>query len=170
MVIAQLRSAGVGVWVDVSGPDQPAIVYWGADLGDLSDAEVAAAATALTVAVPHGVQDLPVRVGVLPEASAGYRGRPGLAAFRPGRALWPKLTLIGVEQHADADGGTLEIRCADEEAGLVVRSTLRLDPAGVLHVDHELTNSGDSDLELSRLAVVLPLPAAAQEISDFTGK
>ena len=169
-MIRHLRSAGVSVLLDTSGPHQPEIVYWGADLGELTDAATDAAASALLRAVAHAVEDEPVRRGLLPEAAAGYRGRPGLSGFRRGRAVWPSLQLESVRPYAGPVGAAVEISCVDGEAGLAVRSELMLDGAGVLHLRHDVTNTSDRPLELSQLHAVLPVPAAAQEIGDFTGK
>jgi alpha-galactosidase len=169
-VIRHLRSAGVSVLVDISGPQQPEIVYWGADLGELTDAATDAAAVGLVGAVPQAVQDVPVRRGLLPEATAGYRGRPGLSSFRLGQAVWPSLRLVSVRPLDAVAGDGVAISCEDGDAGLAVGSELVLDGSGVLHVRHEVTNTSDRPLELSQLHVVLPVPAAAQEIEDFTGK
>ena len=169
-MIHHLRSGGVSVLLDISGPGQPEIIYWGADLGEVTEAALHAAAVALLPAVPHAVQDVPVHRALLPEATAGYRGRPGLSSFRLGRAVWPSLRLVSVRPLAATIGEAVEISCEDGEAGLTVRSELVLDDSGVLHVRHALTNTSDRPLELAQLQVVLPIPASAAEIGDFTGK
>jgi alpha-galactosidase len=39
--VLQLRSAGVSLVLDCSGPGLPSVLHWGADLGELTDAALA---------------------------------------------------------------------------------------------------------------------------------
>lgn len=168
-----LRRAGVSVLFalrrDPDGdPGQPEIVHWGTDLGDLDSTDLTALAAARAAAVPRGVADEPVPHGLLPERARGYRGRPGVAGHRDGADFAPLLRHVG--HHRSADGAAVVFRLADEAAGLAVESRWELDAAGILRIGQQLRNTGAEPYLLAELAVVLPVPADAGELLDFTGR
>lgn len=168
-----LRRAGVSVLfalpeLPAADPGQPEIVHWGTDLGDLAQTDLAGVAAARAAAVPRGVADEPIPRGLLPERARGYRGRPGLAGHRDGADFAPLLCRVGHD--LSADGAAVVFRLADEGAGLAVESRWQLDTAGVLRVSHRLSNTGTQHYTLAELAVVLPVPAVAGELLDFTGR
>jgi alpha-galactosidase len=71
-----LRRSGTSLLVDFS-TGEAAMVHFGADLGpDLPDLSL------LTDAVPRSALDIPVTLGLIPQASSGWRGRPGLRGHR----------------------------------------------------------------------------------------
>jgi len=160
-----LRAAGVSVVVGFgTGPEQlPRIEHWGGALdGDLPDLDI------LRAPVPHSSYDEPVVAGLVPLGSAGWLGRPGLRGSRDGRAFSPALRTASVE--AAGDGRGIRIRQCDPDAGLEVTTELTLHPSGLLEVAGELTNTGADDYRLEELGVCLPLPAAAAEVLDLTGR
>ncbi len=169
--VVHLRGGGTSVLFDAGGPDQPVLLHWGRDLSELTDDQLSAVVAAAVPAVPNAVLDAPVPRGLLPEAAAGYRGRPGLSGFRPSGGTAPRLRLQAVEPlpAAQAEQG-VDFLLTDDEAGLAVRSSWRLDDSGVLRVHSELTNTAGTDYHLAELAVVLPVPPAADELMDFTGR
>ncbi|HEY9379203.1 MAG TPA: hypothetical protein VIQ02_19160, partial [Jiangellaceae bacterium] len=76
--VVQLRAAGVGVVLDCQGPGLPEVLHWGADLGELSAAQletIALASAPLLRATSFG---MPRRVSLLPEHANGWAGLPGL--------------------------------------------------------------------------------------------
>src|SRR3712207_6610826 len=80
----QLSAAGCGLVLDCTGGQLPRVVHWGADLGALSEAELAAlATTGLPQKVSNALDDL-VPVSVLPEPSVGWLGPTGLVGHRDG--------------------------------------------------------------------------------------
>jgi alpha-galactosidase len=160
--LLHLRVPGTSLVLDATGPGIPAILYWGAELsGDLP------APAAWRPAIPHGALDTPVAVSLLPHGAEAVRGTPALAGSRDqGRDWSPALTLRDVE--AGATSAT--VVCADPDAGLRLTTYLDLEPDGVLRARHVLRNEGETDYTVSRLAVVLPLPAAATELLDLTGR
>ncbi len=164
--IVHLRRAGVSVLVDARGPGQPVVLHWGTDLGELNQGELAALARGLVPAVPNAVTDDPLPRGLIPEGSLGYRGRPGLSGQRSGADFAPQLQLATIE----LEGGSADFLLTDETAGLAVRSCWRLADSGVLQVHQELTNIGAAAYQLAELAVILPVPAQAEEVMDFTGR
>jgi alpha-galactosidase len=161
-----LRSGGVSVVVDHSGPDLPAIVHWGADLGELDDAGLASVLLANGLPARSQGPDDPVRVAVLPEHATGWLGRPGLAgAFADGTDWAPRFVLSGVEATA-----TSLVVQAVSAAGLHLTTELVLSPQGLLRARHTLRNDGRAPYSVQSLVVALPVPPVAQELLDLTGR
>src|SRR3954451_15966185 len=155
-----LRGGGVCLLVDLSG-DDPVVVHWGADLGDLLPDPAL-----LSPPVAGSAFDVAVRPSLLPQPARGWRGRPALRGSRDGRGFSPLLALTGW----DGDEGHLALTLADAEAGLEVVVMLRLDRTGLLTVDRTVQNTGDGPYLLERADAVLPVPATALESLDTTGR
>lgn len=166
--VVLLRGGGVSVLIDASGPEQPEIVYWGADLGDVGEGGRVAAVQAWRRGTPSSVQDEPLRVGLVPGGAAGYRLTPGLQAVR-GRSAVNCLP-VPVSVAADETAGRFSCTSRDAYLGLELTSDLHLDEHGVLSASNSVRNVGAGPLDLVALRVTLPLPAEAEEILDFTGK
>ena len=79
-----LRAEGVSVVLDLADGCLPAVVHWGADLGELSVADVAAMVQTGVHSIVANIVDEPVRVAVMPEHHTGWLGRPGLSCSRAG--------------------------------------------------------------------------------------
>jgi alpha-galactosidase len=102
MNLLHLRGAGADVVLDTS-TGVPAIVHWGAPLGDVDPASVV---TAAARTVTHGSLDVIAPVTVVPEHGSGWQGRPGLAGNRPGGRAWsPRFTTESVRH----DGTAVEV-------------------------------------------------------------
>ncbi|NUP75826.1 MAG: alpha-galactosidase, partial [Sinomonas sp.] len=167
-----LRSSGTSLLL-AFGTGEAEIVHWGADLGTaIPDLEL------LRDPVPHSAFDVPVVPGLLPQASSGWLGRPGLRGHRtnaigteaavPGFAFSPAFRVTSAESTLDGRGA--RIIQADTEAGLTVETELTLHPGGLLEITHEVSNSGDGPYHLGELGVVVPVPAEAEELLDLTGR
>ncbi|QDZ16753.1 alpha-galactosidase [Humibacter ginsenosidimutans] len=155
-----LRRAGVSLLLDLRDGDAR-IVHWGADLG-----EQIPGLAALEPSVPHSASDEPAAVSLLPQAARGWRGTPGTAGDRGSRDYSLRLVL----QDAVADDARAELTLVDANAGIQVRATLALEPSGLLLVDQELTNTGETAYRVGALDVTLPLPSQATEALDLTGR
>lgn len=133
-----LRAAGVGVVLDLSAGRLPAIVHWGADLGELTAADVAALTLAAEPPLGSQLPDEPMRLALLPEHWTGWLGRPGLSGSRQGRDWSPKFTTSVVlvdgaevtEPVRFAWAGTVAVEAVDEVAGLGLGLTSNCCPAG----------------------------------------
>jgi alpha-galactosidase len=159
-----LRSAGTSVLVDASGLGSPAVVHWGADLGEGLD--LVATVAGLRAPPRRDLDDrADASVVLVPLPHGGYPGRPGLSMSVSGRG---EPTLLLVEVLPFEDG--IVFVCNGWDHDLVLRTTLRLDDAGVVMLRHVLTNRGPSELSLAELNLVLPLPPNADEIIDTTGR
>jgi alpha-galactosidase len=164
-----LRAGGVSLVLEAGGAGEPlpVVLHWGPDLGDDLDGE--ALASALVPAAAHSALDRPVRRRLLPMPADGWRLRPGLAGARPDGGGWsPRLLVRSLEVAADRTRAEME--AADEEAGLALRTLLRLHPSGVLELRHTLRNLGPGPYLVRQLAATLPLPARAVELLDLTGR
>ena len=174
--VVHLRRAGVSVLIDARGNGQPALLHWGADLGVLDATELDAVLRAVVPPVPHAVADAPPARGLLPERACGYQGRPGLSGHRAGADFAPRLIRTSTERtgtDVDSDVGVsdaLTFVLDDVAGGLSIRSEWRLDPSGLRQVQQAVTNVGSTPYQLAELAVVLPVPATATELMDFTGR
>ncbi|MDH2443960.1 alpha-galactosidase [Amnibacterium sp. CER49] len=156
----RLANGGVALYLDTTG-DDPVVVHWGADLGDV-DLDPAL----LLPPVAHSMFDDPVRPSLLPQLSRGWRGRPAIRGSRGGRDFSPRLALTGIE----GDGTGCTLRLADGETRLEAEVGLALTPSGLLLVDLAVTNAGEGDYVLDRAEVALPVPAHAAESLDTTGR
>ena len=165
MTTLHLRTATVSLLLGTGPADAPQaeILHWGAPLDD-ADADL----RLLDPPVPHSAFDRPVVAGLLPQSSSGWLGRPGLRGSRDGRDFSPALRLTALTSVADGHGA--RIAHSDPAAGLEVVHDLLLHDDGLLEVSAELRNTGDEPYRLDELGVVLPVPAAATELLDLSGR
>ncbi|MBC9004917.1 alpha-galactosidase [Micromonospora aurantiaca (nom. illeg.)] len=194
MTIVHLRRARTSLVLDARGPGLPRVVHWGADLGPLPDEDLPAVVDATVPPVVPSSFDRPTVLSLLPEASAGWSGRPGLAGHRDGRDWSTAFRLTGLDVYDEPaapspallggaplhapgvnkgpflSSGRVEVRAADPGAGLSLTVEITLDAAGVLTLRHRLRNDGDGRYEVRELTPVLPVPAVATELLDLTGR
>jgi alpha-galactosidase len=184
MTVLHLRRARTSLVLDARGPALPRVVHWGGDLGPTTADQLSALVDATIPPVVPSSFDAPTVLSLLPEASAGWSGRPGLAGHRD-RTAWStafRLDALDVEDAAavvDADdtGGPagvgsarVTVRATDPGAGLSLTVEIELDPTGLLLLRQRLRNDGDGPYELRELTPVLPVPAVATELLDLTGR
>jgi alpha-galactosidase len=169
--LLQLRAAGVSVVVDLTGGSLPRVVHWGSDLGVL-DHDALAALRLATRPLPLGFAvDGEVETAVLPEASAGWLGTPGLAGHRDGTAFSTAFRVTGATTTTDADGTQrLAVAASDGEAGLELHHVLELTAQGLVRQRARLVSTGPGTYTLDGLLLTLPVPARATELLDFTGR
>ena len=117
--VHHLRSGGVSVVVAVgTSPGLPRILYWGADLGALTDEALRGVAVASVAQVTSYVMDEPVPAAVLPEHALGYSGWPGVSGHRDGRDWSPLFTVTAAARVGDEHSAALVVQGADETAAL----------------------------------------------------
>ncbi len=161
-----LRNGGTSVVLDVVRAPLPVIVHWGADLGDASDAELAALATAAVPQRVSGGLDHPAPLSLLPQESSGWLGTPGLAGHRAGRFVSTKL----VAHSVDVDEASATVNAVDDEAGLAATLELQVTDAGLLRQRITLENRADEPYSVHALGTTFPLPLEADELLDTTGR
>ncbi|BBB02072.1 putative alpha-galactosidase [Actinacidiphila reveromycinica] len=173
--IVALRAAGTSLVVEMTEP-VPRVLHWGADLGDLSDADLAALSLTGEAAVLNSSIDCGRRFTVWPTEAEGWSGTPAHHGHLVGGASAPRLATSAVEHRQDPrGGGELRIELADAGAGLDVAVTYRMEPSGVLGVHADLTRragegADPAPYDLAQAVTLLPVPRRAGEVLDFTGK
>jgi alpha-galactosidase len=165
-----LRGGGCAVLLDLAGPALPRVMHWGAVV-DLPAASLPAVVEAMEPGVPHGTQDTPLILTVLPGAADGWPGRPAVRGHRPepgslGAAAFPRWIVTSVEV-TEASMGWV---AADAELGLELAGRMALEPSGVLTTDVTLSNSGAGPYLLDAITPVLPVPPRAGELLDLAGR
>ncbi|WP_273651934.1 alpha-galactosidase [Cellulomonas fimi] len=169
--LVHLRADGVSVVVDLVGGTLPRVLHWGADLG-APDPAVLADLRHATRPVPLGFPvDGEVAAAVLPEQSAGHVGTPGLTGSRDGRDFSTAFAVTGhTVEHTDDATQRLAVQAVDAAAGLALELVLELTAQGLVRQRGTLTNTADDVYALDGLLLTLPVPAAATELLDFSGR
>ncbi|MEM9513955.1 MAG: alpha-galactosidase [Actinomycetota bacterium] len=157
----RLTAAHVDVVVDTS--IAPTIRYLGAPLGADVDLESIRIATDRPL-VPGGL-DVEPPLAIIPEAAAGFFGRPGLLGHRPtGADHATRFTVTSVVSTAEG----LCIETADAIAGL--RQTIDITLGDALTIAASLHNGGANRFHLDALHIAVPLPDRADELLVFDGR
>ncbi|GAA3395749.1 alpha-galactosidase [Cryptosporangium minutisporangium] len=171
-----LRAAGVSLVLDVTGP-VPSVLHWGADLGDLDAADLEALRATDLTEVPNNAPDDPRRLTLLPTERDMWSGTPGFAGHLAGSRTTPRPWLAAPVRvtEAPAGGGTLEADLVDDVTGLEIGLVVELTPEGLVLVRHTVRRpTDDADaaqpFDVGGVLALLPLPARATEILDFTGR
>lgn len=179
-----LRAAGVAVVLDLSAGRLPAIVHWGADLGELTLADVSALVRGGVHPIVSNIVDEPIRVALLPEHHTGWTGRPGISGSRQGRDWSPtflttKLELDGASTSPTSGSpepnlltvgtGCVEVTAVDEVAGLELVLTIELAAGGLLRSRARLTNTASDAYQLDDVVLAYPVPPVARELLDLAG-
>ena len=186
-----LQGDGVALLLELSGGRLPAILHWGAELGDLSAADAAGIAAVTAPSNAANTIDRVTRLSVLPEQHTGWAGRPGLSGSRRGVAWSPKFVTTAaafdgspIASSAPRSGphdgdsvglltyptGSLRVDAVDEISQLGLTIWIELQSGGVVRLSAELINNGDSDYQLDDLVLAYPVPGQARELLDFAGR
>lgn len=168
-----LRSDGVMVALDIGGPHLPRVVHWGADLGELSAAEIAALPGAAYTAPDQSTHVADVPVTLSPTRAQGWPGWPGLTGHRDGTASQPLFALVDVDVADSDDGHRVSYRGTDEAAALQLDGELVLTPEGVLRHRQTLTSTAASGLALyvvDDLLTMLPVSEHVVDVVDYSGR
>ena len=171
-----LRGDDVAVLLDLTDSRLPALLHWGADLGDLSEADARALRAAAVPPVAPNQPDVPLRLAILPEHHTGWTGRPGISGSRAGRGWSPRFTVTEVMLDGEpagpglAAGAAARITAQDEDAGLGLTLDVELAAGGVLRSRATVTNTGPDAYQLDEVVLAYPVPAEAAELLDFGGR
>ncbi|MDN3482002.1 alpha-galactosidase [Arthrobacter sp. APC 3897] len=175
-----LRSGGTSVVLDTTTSGLPTIVWWGADLGDVGDDVLnGLLASARPQRVSGGI-DEPARLTLLPQESTGWQGTPAILGSRSGRGAFSAFSTTAISAGSTDSGANsaVVVSAVDVDAHLELTIELALDSQGLLQQVLTLTNThpgaaddaSDAVFDLVELAAVFPVPAAAAEILDTTGR
>lgn len=180
-VCAYLRSGGVALALDWRDGGVPQVVHWGADLGELSAADVIALADASMPGVDAAHSPATaVRARLLLLEADGWKGRPGLTGHRDDGTAWAARLVVqdvaiaeGAARMRDGvvlgEAAALRIHLADD--ALALRATLDVEmlATGLVRIRGRVRNDG-APYRLEELSFALPVAADADEILDFTGR
>jgi alpha-galactosidase len=159
-----LRRDGVALVLAHTETGLPAVVHWGRDLGPLTAADLAGLDRATSRQTAPATLDAAWRVPLVPQESDGWAGRPGLLATRGGTPVYPRWTT------AVADVADTRVRFVSTGEGLLLRTMIEVGPGGLVTVEHELSNEGDTELEVAWLEAALPVPKHADRLTSFSGR
>jgi alpha-galactosidase len=168
-----LRRSGVMLVLDVGGPQLPRIVHWGADLGELTPAHVAALPAARYRPPTSGTHDADVPLTLSPSRAQGWAGWPGLTGHRAGFASQPLFTLGDCDVASTDAGDLVEYRGVDEAAQLRLDGELELSIDGVLRHRQTLTSTAadtDEPYLVNDLISLLPVSEHVSEVFDYCGR
>ncbi|WP_177154732.1 alpha-galactosidase [Glycomyces harbinensis] len=161
-----LRRDGVSLILAHPAAGLPSVLHWGADLGDLGEADLAGFDRATSRQSAPGTLDAAWRLPLVPQDADGWSGRPGLLATREGRPVFPRWT-TAVEEAGEA---RLRLTATDDASGLVLRTAIAIGEGGLVLVDHELDNTGEGELDVAWLEATLPVPKTADHLTQFAGR
>ncbi|MCS4274938.1 alpha-galactosidase [Mycetocola sp. BIGb0189] len=166
-----LRAGGTGVIVSLAEARLPRILYWGEDLGAIDAAEVVTIARAALPAVGDSPVTYAQPIPVLGQLSEGWMGRPGLVGDSAGRRWAAKFAHVEARTTSTAEAETLIADATDPEYGLTLRIEIELlHASGLIRQRATLTNAAEETFRVDGLELALPVPQAATEILDLTGR
>ncbi len=168
-----LRRQGVLVVLDIGGPYLPGVVYWGSDLGDISDEETAALPLAYQQMRGPRPADTGVPVSLSPTRAQGWPGWPGLSGHRHGYSSQPLFSLESVSTKEEDAGFAVMYVGTDSTAHLSIAGELWLTADGVLKHRQTLTSTAAAEedhYEVEDLLSLLPVPEDTVEVLDFAGR
>jgi alpha-galactosidase len=170
---AMLRASGTALIVDVGAP-VPVVLHWGADLGELPESELDALRASSIVGPVANSPDSPREFTLLPVERDMWSGVPGLEGHRGGVATTPRPKLVdcSVEVADSGVGGVVRSILYEPIADLELELRLELESAGILSVGWSVTAgaSAAQPYDLAQLNAMVPLPARAAELLDFSGR
>jgi alpha-galactosidase len=164
--VVHLRRGGTSVVVDLRDGRLPRVLHWGADLDELDPQGLLALADAVQPTIGDSAVTYPQPVPVVPQLAEGWLGRPGISGSRGGRAFAPLFR----DATSTVSEGVLRTTATDPESGLALVVDLEVTESGLVRLAAELRNTGDDGYRVDVLEPALPLPAAASELLDFTGR
>ncbi len=159
-----LRHAGTSVVVALS--PFPAMVHWGEDIGEVTDAQLTALVIADAPQRVSGGLDEGRRRGLLATPSRGTFGTPTVEAHRASGAFALDFTLI----RASANGREMVLDLRDSQMGVDARHEIVIGDAGTVRQRITLTNVGDDAVTVTDLQPGFPVPWDATEVLDTTGR
>lgn len=166
-----LSAGGTSLVIDLGDDRLPRILHWGEALGDPDAAELATLAAAAQPAIGDSPVTYPQPIPVLAQLAEGWMGRPGLTGDTGGRR-WA--ALFRVDRHEvidDAEGPLLRVHAVDDAYELDLELELQvLAGSGLVRQRASLGNGSRHPFRVDRLELALPVPEAAGELLDLTGR
>lgn len=164
-----LRRSGVSLVIVADGSGAPTPLHWGADLGDLSAADLAGFAAVRRPGVSHSAFDHPRHTGLAPDTRLGFTGTPAVEGFRTTDGTTTALPRL-VGWLADSDETRAALTGADAAETWRLTVELELTDAGLVRARTSVANTAAGALHLQAVRTVLPVGPQATELLDLTGR
>lgn len=177
------RAAGVSLVVSLTDGRLPRIIHWGADLGELTENELADLEVSSLEPRVVGEFDSRHAVSVLAEPTWGWLGTPGLSGSREGRDHSTRFELQSAVTSTEGvgEGGVQRLVCTavDRVADLQLQVELELLGSGLARSRAKVESLGDGSAGaagqsapyvVDALILGWPVPREAQEIQDYSGR
>ncbi|MDR2973970.1 MAG: alpha-galactosidase [Propionibacteriaceae bacterium] len=172
-----LRAAGCCLIIDAARP-VPHVLHWGADIGSADGATLTALNATSVPAVLNNAPDMARLFSVWPTERDGWSGTAAQEGNAAGGATTPRPLLVDVSSSVDSEGGgIISLSFVDSVCALRSQLTYRMDRFGVVSVDCQMTRDAGLGLPdhvppytLDAWRALMPIPARAVELMDFTGK
>ena len=117
--------------------------------------------------IPQAMLDEPAPLSLLPEAGKGWQGSPAMEIAANDRPTWaPRWSLDKV---LSRDAG-YQLFLSDNIAELSVCLSLGLTQEGMFKQSLRVTNLGEGELDVQRLALTMPIPAHFTKRMSFYGR
>lgn len=159
--------------VDCAGSRLPRVVYWGARLPTEQALEGELGALA-QLSVPRPTSDSPDRMvlpSVVPEQWTGWPGTPGIEGHRDGTVFSPHFETTSVRIERTDGSEQLIAYARDSVAELDLDLRIEMLETGLVRMRATISNpSAGAPYTLNALNLLLPVPAVATEILDFSGR
>ncbi|MGW9113836.1 alpha-galactosidase [Microbacterium sp. NPDC055683] len=169
-----LRAAGVAFVLDVPEVGAPRVLHWGADLGELTEADIDTLRLTGLAGIGSGMPDTGMPLTMLPAHADGWLWTPAVTGHRDGSAFSPAFSGTTAEVLPVDDDPVIAHRVrvdsADAANGLALALDVEMTRSGLVRTRARLTNTGDGRYDLASLDVALPVPGRAGEIMDMAGR
>ncbi|MBT0567058.1 alpha-galactosidase [Williamsia sp. CHRR-6] len=160
-----LRGDDVSVVLAVPEQGLPYVLHWGADLGDLTAADLTTLQAVSVPGVPHSSTDVPRVFSLAPGPDDGWQGTPAMELHRGPRVIYPRFADVQV---LATDCG-VAVTASDDTAGIALSIELEI-TGSVLRMRISVTNCVDGDVWVGGVRALMPLPDTATELLDLTGR
>ncbi len=161
-----IRAGGTSLLADISD-GRASILFWGPDLGELDEEELATIDGATRPQDATASLDEPRRIELVPTTATGWFGLPAIQGSRPDGTGFSHAFVVA---EADAAADRISLVMRDAHAGLALRAELSIDAAGLVRSVLSVTNEGGDPFRVDTLSVALPLPRTAEEVLHTTGR
>ncbi|MGG7464207.1 alpha-galactosidase [Plantibacter sp. YIM 135347] len=175
-----LRAGGTSVVVATGDGRLPRIVHWGFDLGDLDDAALADVVRSALPGIGDSAVTYPQPVPIVPQLAEGWMGRPGVRGGSAGTRWAPRFDgarygVVAAGEHGEgiehADGAAaLRCEAVDDAYGLRLIIEIEVLASGLVRQRATFVNEHGADYRLDALELAFPVPSAATEVLDLTGR
>ena len=143
----------------------PELVYFSTSLP--LETDLVALRLSQQTSIPQAMLGEPAPLSLLPEAGKGWQGSPAMEIAASDRPTWaPRWSLDKV---LSRDVG-YQLFLSDNIAQLSVCLSLGLTQEGMFKQSLRVTNLGEGELDVQRLALTMPVPAHFTKRMSFYGR